>query len=416
MHAPLTDDAHAPSRDSELPPLSEIRISEIDGLRGVAVLLVLVWHFVGAVISPTLGPAAKAMGAILIFGRTGVDLFFVLSGFLIIGILVDRRNCNNYFMVFFARRALRILPPYLLLLITFWTLSALVSDNYYFGAQIPSWSYATFTQNWYIIKLNNWGPAASSVTWSVAIEEQFYLVFPIIVYLTPARFVIPLLLSIGLSSILARAACFMLVPQNPYAPYVATCLRLDGLCAGGLLAVIRRDANVWQKLSALRSMIWKGTLFFIALVPIFLFALQRSPAATMFYWGHTYLTILYSLLLTAVLQTPGANINSALRFKPLKQLGSISYTTYLFHPLFIGLAFTAVGKREELGSFFDAALLAAALLATLLLSAASYRLIESKLVAFGHKLSYSSLQSGYVRVRTIPSDELTSRNASGSRL
>ncbi|SDI50422.1 Peptidoglycan/LPS O-acetylase OafA/YrhL, contains acyltransferase and SGNH-hydrolase domains [Bradyrhizobium sp. Rc2d] len=401
MHASLIDDTHAPLRNPELAPLSDIRISEIDGLRGVAVLLVLMWHFVGAVISPTLGAAAKAMGAILIFGRTGVDLFFVLSGFLIIGILVDRRNCNNYFIVFFARRALRILPPYSLLLIAFWALSALVSDNYYFGTQIPWWSYATFTQNWYIIKLNSWGPAASSVTWSVAIEEQFYLVFPIIVYLTPTRFIIPLLLSIGFCSIVARASCFMLLPQNPYAPYVATCLRLDGLCAGGLLAVIRRDAKVWQKLSALRLMILKATVFFIALVPIFLVALQRSPAATMFFWGHTYLTILYSLVLTAVLQTPGARITGALRSKPLRQLGSISYTTYLFHPLFIGLAFIAAGKREELGSFSDAALLAAAMLATLLLSAASYRFVERKLVAFGHKLSYSPSRCSVV-TRVVP--------------
>jgi peptidoglycan/LPS O-acetylase OafA/YrhL len=137
-------------------------------------------------------------------------------------------------------------------------------------------------------------------------------------------------------------------------------------------------------------MILQSTAFFIALVPIFLLELHRSPAATMFYWGHTYLTILYSLVLTAVLQTPGARITGALRSKPLRQLGSISYTTYLFHPLFIGLAFITANKREQLGSFSDAALLAAAMLATLLLSAASYRYVESKLVAFGHKLSYSS--------------------------
>lgn len=128
----------------------------------------------------------------------------------------------------------------------------------------------------------------------------------------------------------------------------------------------------------------------------------------MYYWGHTYLTILYSLLLIAVLQSPGARFTGALRSKPLRQLGSISYTTYLFHPLFIGLAFTTVGKREELGSLLDAVLLATAMLATLLFSAASYRCVESKLLAFGRQLRYSAepQQSGDPRA----SDGLASRS------
>jgi len=366
---------------------SDIRIPEIDGLRGVAVLLVLIWHFIGAVLPPTNGPST-IVSALLIFGRTGVDLFFVLSGFLIIGILADRKNSPSYFRVFFARRALRILPPYAMLFLAFWALTAFFGENYYFGTQIPWWSYATFTQNWYIIKLNSWGPGAASVTWSVAIEEQFYIVFPIVVYLTPRRHLFPLLILVGMSSILARAACFMFYPQNAFAPYVATCLRLDGLCAGGMLAMACRDDRIWRKFIDARHLLKNVNIGLVAFIPVFLLAFRWRAGATMYYWGHTYLTLLYSLTLATILLYPRSNLGDALRSGFLRALGTISYTVYLFHPLFIGLAFSAVGKREELGSVFDALLLALALMATLVFSRVSYVAIESRLVAFGHRLKY----------------------------
>lgn len=366
---------------------SDVRIPEIDGLRGVAVLFVLIWHFIGAALPPTNGPSTIA-SAILIFGRTGVDLFFVLSGFLIIGILADRKNSPNYFRVFFARRALRILPPYAMLLLTFWALTAFFGENYYFGTQIPWWSYATFTQNWYIVKLNDWGPGAASVTWSVAIEEQFYIVFPIVVYLVPRRHLFRLLFFVGISSILARAACFMLYPQNSFAPYVATCLRLDALCAGGMLAMACRDERVWRKFIAVRQLLKNVNIALAAFIPLFLLAFHWRAAATMYYWGHTYLTLLYSLTLATILLYPRSEFGDALRSGFLRALGTISYTVYLFHPLFIGLAFSAVGKREELSSILDTLLLALAMISTLVFSKASYVLIERKLVAFGHRLKY----------------------------
>ncbi|MDN4986745.1 acyltransferase [Bradyrhizobium sp. WYCCWR 13022] len=375
---------------------SDIRIAEIDGLRGTAVLLVLIWHFIGAVLSQATS-LSKIVSAILIFGRTGVDLFFVLSGFLIIGILVDRRNSANYFHVFFIRRALRILPPYTMLLVVFWTLTAISHENYYFGSQIPWWSFATFTQNWYIIKINAWGPGAASVTWSVAIEEQFYIVFPIIVYLIPRKYLIHLLICVGISSILARAACFLLYPQNAFAPYVATCLRLDGLCAGGILAIAYRDDLLRQKLIAFRQPLRNANVAFAAFIPFFLVAMHWRPGTTMYYWGHTYLTVLYSLTLATILTNPGSRFCDLLRVGILRGLGTISYTVYLFHPLFIGVAFLAAGKIEELKSISDAFLLVAAMILTLMFSKASHLLIESKFLAFGHRLKYSPTSTEYSR-------------------
>src|SRR5204862_2304884 len=113
---------------------------ELNGLRGIAVGMVLIWHFVGAIISPNLGALSNLVSNVFVFGRTGVDLFFDLSGFLIIGILVDRRDSPAYFLPFYRRRAARILPPYLLLLAFFWTFTLWLPPNSYFGATIAPWT------------------------------------------------------------------------------------------------------------------------------------------------------------------------------------------------------------------------------------------------------------------------------------
>jgi peptidoglycan/LPS O-acetylase OafA/YrhL len=100
--------------------ISDRRLAELDGLRGIAIMLVLVWHFTGMLVDPGQGDIQYLTWRFLIFGRSGVDLFFVLSGFLIIGILVDNRDSSDYFKTFYLRRALRILPPYLILVTGFW--------------------------------------------------------------------------------------------------------------------------------------------------------------------------------------------------------------------------------------------------------------------------------------------------------
>ena len=167
------------------PVKSEVRILELDGLRGIAVSMVLLWHFLGAILAPDLGQWAQAIRQVLIFGRTGVDLFFVLSGFLIIGILVDRKRSISRFSTFYMRRLLRIVPPYLALLLVFWIPVAAGVRNTVFGDEIPLWSHLSFTQNWLMAQQNSYGPGGFSVTWSVAIEEQFYLIFPLVVAFVP---------------------------------------------------------------------------------------------------------------------------------------------------------------------------------------------------------------------------------------
>ena len=147
----------------------ETRIKELDGVRGIAILLVLLHHF-----EPPAGlPTAIVAGAYL--GWSGVDLIFVLSGFLITGILLDTRDSPNYFTTFYARRALRILPLYFLTTLIYFRLEPNPLERWF-------WSH-----------LSNWKSAfgqdvpALSHFWSLAVEEQFYLVWPLVVILSPKR-------------------------------------------------------------------------------------------------------------------------------------------------------------------------------------------------------------------------------------
>src|SRR6186997_1549382 len=167
-------------------------IPALDGLRGIAIVLVMLHHF--TYLRPTSGIDAL-IGNVLFFGWTGVDLFFVLSGFLITGILLDTRNSRRYFTTFYARRTLRIFPLYYLIL--FIALVVLPKfpavDRVLIGQDElidlpPQWPYWLYLTNFSIAD-RGWVHGWVDVGWSLAIEEQFYLVWPLVIWLCPPRLV-----------------------------------------------------------------------------------------------------------------------------------------------------------------------------------------------------------------------------------
>jgi peptidoglycan/LPS O-acetylase OafA/YrhL len=367
---------------------SDQRIAELDGFRGIAVLMVLLWHFIGAVITPNLEFFSILVKGTLILGRTGVDLFFVLSGFLIIGILIDQRESPNLLRVFYIRRAARILPPYLLLIGIFWAIGWFVQPGYYFGDSVPWRYYLTFTQNWWMSINNEWGPAASSVTWSVAIEEQFYVVFPAIVLVTPPHYLKRVLVTLAVASVVARAGFHYLYPSLGFAPYVNTFLRLDGLCVGGLIAIVSRNPANMNYLKENPRALACSVLFISAILPIFMWGINVSPQDTMYYWGHIYLAVLYGTLLVFTIVHKNTTRTAILRGPTLRFFGSISYSAYLFHPLIIGIFFMLDGRKEALSSIRDATLLAASFVTTMVFCWMLLRLVESKAMAWGHTFKY----------------------------
>jgi peptidoglycan/LPS O-acetylase OafA/YrhL len=168
------------------------RIPGLDGVRGFAIILVLLWHYVAMPLTHQPGGGLNFVRQILGVCWSGVDLFFVLSGFLLGGILIENRNSPNYFRTFYLRRASRIFPLY------YAWLFAVVCAGYFLGsgklfpvfAGFGSfWPFFTYTQNiTQVLVPNTEGGAVLGVTWSLAVEEQFYLILPFIIYFVTPKF------------------------------------------------------------------------------------------------------------------------------------------------------------------------------------------------------------------------------------
>jgi len=209
-------------------------IAQFDYLRGIAVLLVMLFHASHNVRS-------FPIGEYMSFGRTGVDLFFVLSGFLITGILLDTRDRKGYFTNFYARRILRIWPLYFALLGVMFLVAPILVPRWSAVAMQnakPAWVFVLFLQNLYFGR-NLTGPLGP--TWSLAIEEQFYLVWPLLVWLLPRRSVLRLAAAIILCSPLLRLGLDL--GHVNISMYFNTLTRLDGLAVGSFLAIWLRDES-----------------------------------------------------------------------------------------------------------------------------------------------------------------------------
>lgn len=160
---------------------SASRIPQLDGVRGLAILLVLIWHYAVAPLLPSAGDWAPLFKTVLGFTWSGVDLFFVLSGFLIGGILLDNRDATHYYKAFYARRICRIWPIYLVWLGVF--LMGLVVVNtvapqapfaWQFQQPQPVWAYATLTQNLTMAASGTFGAPWLDVTWSLRQFSALY--------------------------------------------------------------------------------------------------------------------------------------------------------------------------------------------------------------------------------------------------
>ena len=211
------------------------KIPQLDALRGIAILLVIAHN-------ATLHyGTASYLHPLFDRGWMGVDLFFVLSGFLISGILLDTRESPNYFKNFYARRVLRIWPLYYCLLAFMFVVLPRVSASEgvaIFAKSSPWWAYPLFLQN-FLLPLSTDAAGPLGVTWSLAIEEQFYLVWPIIVRFMSRR-------QVAILAIVEIAASPMLryfLAAHHIHIYANFFCRLDGLMLGAFLATLVRSRH-----------------------------------------------------------------------------------------------------------------------------------------------------------------------------
>jgi peptidoglycan/LPS O-acetylase OafA/YrhL len=368
--------------------LTTHRDTELDGLRGLAVGMVLAWHFIGIPAWATEGWGFQALFRVFLLGGAGVNLFFVLSGFLITRIVITRKQPNSRFLLtFYTRRALRILPPYFLLVAIFWTVVWMGGvQNNIFNDKISLWQFLTFTQNFWMAENASYGPDGISVTWSVAIEEQYYLVFPVVALILPKSRLPVFLACIAVTSVVWRACIFALDPSNNFPADLGTLSRLDGLAIGGLIGCAFDDPH-WKKwlsrnlVGLRRAMLWSFVV---------LFFVRRDSGSQMAYIGHTVLNLCSALVIINILLHLGSRSVWAqfFRSKVLCYLGKISYSLYLFHPIILATLFLVSGYPKTLAGWPQVLLLIGSFLLSLCFCHLLFHRFESKLIDYGRKIPY----------------------------
>lgn len=367
------------------------RITELDGLRGLAIFLVLIEHYVwDSVHIAHVDWRSYALFPFR-FAWSGVDLFFVLSGFLIGGILIDAKSASNYYSTFYLRRVHRIFPLYYLWLILF-------SVGYYFSAgtnadfltvlfhrYMPLWTYPAFLQNFAMSLHNGVGPIWLGITWSLAVEEQFYLLLPAIV----RRFSIKWIVGLAAAAIIvAPLLRFALLKSGTgvMAPYALLPCRADTLAFGVIAAVMVRNRSAWTWLeSHPRQIYWALASLSTA---VFCLLFVRDPFAKNLFvsFGFSVLAAFYATLLIVLVVCPGRMGQLAFGWKPLVKLGTISYAVYIIHEgvnfLWHGAVFGRVPTFDDWPSIL---LTFVSLVTVLTLAEISWRLFEGPLIRRAHR-------------------------------
>lgn len=371
-----------------LPPLtSKVRLPQLDGVRGLAILLVLVWHYLVGPLESSSSSSLRFIGRLGIETWTGVDLFFVLSGFLIGGILIDAKGSDGYFVKFYIRRVFRILPVYFVLWASLPIWRRLVQAAN--GASItamPWYVYATFTQNFWLAN-HSWDVWMSH-TWSLAVEEQFYLALPLLIWAVSKQSLWKLALVITVGTFFFRSLLYLRFYPWGMAPYTLIFCRADALMLGVLGAILVRNPRWFSELQRRRK--YLSTAAASGLLPLIIvtakgWGMGTRPTSTL---GFSLIATFYLFLVLAAVVSDGA-FKRIFCMTWLRQLGTMAYGLYMFHGAVLFLTYACFGyDQPRLDKLFDVIPMLLAVAGSLALSHLSWKCFESKLVGLGHGIAF----------------------------
>jgi peptidoglycan/LPS O-acetylase OafA/YrhL len=299
-------------------------IPVLDGVRGLAIVMVMVFHLVGTYAQNPNVSSVVRMLQFTSIGQKGVDLFFVLSGFLITGILLRTKSKEKYFINFYARRSLRIFPLYFAVLFLcliagyVWNLR-----QYSFGQMWPYFMYANnLLTSFHILELR--GP---SHFWSLAVEEHFYLIWPLMVYCLSKR----QLLLLSLFTFIFPVPLRYLMHIHGFDSFSFTLCRVDALALGAGLAVIFHDqGDAWEKT---KKIAWKISIPISIAGLLSYFLLSGTHAPILQAWKFSLFSLICGVVLVLSLSHHHLNpLPIVLCQAWLRRLGRVSYGLYVFHP------------------------------------------------------------------------------------
>ncbi len=360
---------------------SETRYPALDGLRGIAILMVVAWHYVGCLVTPDapkLAILAKRLASPM---WSGVDLFFVLSGYFIVRILVFNRGSPTYFRAFYVRRAARILPLYAISLGAF----VMLRRNAFFAQHdlgwlddpsMPVWPFTIFMQNLWMSIVGDFGGHWLAVTWSLAVEEQFYLIMPLLVACMSKRGLAILLCVVPVVGTCLRAQYPGFHVELPW--------RADGLCAGGLLALVQQS-SLAEMVKLFGSHRAHFTLFALVGGHALVVGTGAMPRPCVL----LSLAIVYGVLVLVLATWHRDWLARYASSRLLVWFGMHSYAIYLMHETVLGFIHAMSGSKvPKIDCFSDVILTILSLLVTCVLAAVSMRVIERPAIRWSHGFSY----------------------------
>lgn len=364
------------------PAMQRKHITALDGVRGLAVLLVIVFHYGGGAQSSK--PLIRMMGDTVRFGWSGVSLFFVLSGFLITGILWDARGKPHWWKNFYIRRSLRIFPLYIVALL----LAACFA--HWHGEVLNNLRnfavYGVYLQNYPKIFPNSLDTRLRLYHfWSLAVEEQFYLVWPFIIQLFPSRSSAKrFCIAVVVGSLIFRLAGvhYQFVDNSQL-----TLSRVGELAAGAWLSLsFRGSEHEWRRIVAWAPWCAIGSVLAIIGIAVVDHGFDLLPSL-MVTAGLAVLAVLGSSMI--VLAISGNRFRRVMETGWLCWLGTISYGLYIYHVLFLAIyrdaAVTLLGARSQAAIAAGAA--AIGLPCTLVIATLSFRYVETPFLKLKNRFS-----------------------------
>lgn len=297
------------------------RVLELDGFRAFAVLMVLVHHLFYGWRTPALFWFPGFIRIAIGHGWLGVDLFFVLSGFLITGILIDSRESEHYFRNFYSRRVLRIVPLYVTCIVIMYF--GYPGAGAYFGLSLL---YLANFAYFFHVKT----PHGPGVFWSLAVEEHFYLVWPLVVRFLKGFWLLGFTALIVLGTPILRGVCVHAGMNPEFEIYPYSFFRFDGLALGAMLAIWVRSryysrSSAWTLAGLL---IGSSSLIFLVGRP---YGITGSKTVVGTAFHYTQAEFVFAGLMALALAHRGSKFTAFLRCRPARITADLSYCIYLIH-------------------------------------------------------------------------------------